>query len=282
MRDHLVSVPASFAVVPVDARRRVPDRPRAPPPEAGPDHRCARILNRLRNLSSVTRPGSALEPFDVVVIGGGHNGLVAAGLLAKQGARVIVLERRDVVGGAAITEQPWGPDFKMTALSYVVSLMPPTILRELELERHGYKIYPQGPYFAPAPRRPRARAARRPARGAASRSRSSRSATPTRTSAGRRGSAASPTCSRRCSPRRPPRLGSHRPARPARPGAGSAWQARALGRRAAIADITRLFTIEHRRPARGRVRVRRDARRAVGERRDRHLGRAAVGRAPRT
>ena len=47
--------------------------------------------------------------FDVIVIGGGHNGLVAAGLLAKRGARVTVLERRDVVGGAAITEQPWGP-----------------------------------------------------------------------------------------------------------------------------------------------------------------------------
>jgi phytoene dehydrogenase-like protein len=86
-----------------------------------------------------------------VVIGAGHNGLVAAGLLAKQGARVVVLERRHVVGGAAITETPWGPDFKMTALSYVVSLMPPTILRELELEKHGYKIHAQGPYFAPHP-----------------------------------------------------------------------------------------------------------------------------------
>lgn len=99
----------------------------------------------------MTRPGSLQDPFDVVVIGGGHNGLVAAGLLAKQGARVIVLERREVVGGAAITEQPWGPDFKMTALSYVVSLMPPTILRELELEKHGYRIHTQGPYFAPHP-----------------------------------------------------------------------------------------------------------------------------------
>jgi phytoene dehydrogenase-like protein len=87
----------------------------------------------------------------VVVIGGGHNGLVAAGLLAKRGARVTVLERRDVVGGAAISEQPWGPDFTVTALSYVVSLMPPTILRELELERFGYRIHPQGPYFAPRP-----------------------------------------------------------------------------------------------------------------------------------
>ncbi|MGZ6957532.1 MAG: phytoene desaturase family protein, partial [Acidimicrobiia bacterium] len=90
-------------------------------------------------------------PFDVVVIGGGHNGLVAAGLLAKRGARVTVLERREQVGGAAISEQPWGPDFTVTALSYVVSLMPPTIRRELELDRHGYRVHPQGPYFAPRP-----------------------------------------------------------------------------------------------------------------------------------
>ena len=92
---------------------------------------------------------TAPNRFDVIVIGGGHNGLVAAGLLAKQGARVVVLERRDVVGGAAITEQPWGPDYKMTSLSYVMSLMPPTVLRELDLEKHGYKIYPQHGYFVP-------------------------------------------------------------------------------------------------------------------------------------
>ncbi len=89
--------------------------------------------------------------FDVIVIGGGHNGLVTAGLLAKRGVSVVVLERRDVVGGAAITETPWGPSYKMTALSYVVSLMPPTVLRELELERFGYKIFPQHPYFMPYP-----------------------------------------------------------------------------------------------------------------------------------
>src|SRR5689334_2059229 len=88
---------------------------------------------------------------DVIVIGGGHNGLVTAGLLAKRGLSVTVLERREEVGGAAVTEQPWGPDYKVTALSYVVSLLPPAVIEELELARFGYKVYPQHPYFVPYP-----------------------------------------------------------------------------------------------------------------------------------
>ncbi|MEX0989429.1 MAG: NAD(P)/FAD-dependent oxidoreductase [Actinomycetota bacterium] len=94
-----------------------------------------------------------MNRYDAVVIGGGHNGLVAGAYLAKLGARTIVLEARHKVGGAAATDIPWpeAPEFKVTTLSYVMSLMPDTILKDLQLERHGYKVYPVGPYLVPFP-----------------------------------------------------------------------------------------------------------------------------------
>ena len=86
---------------------------------------------------------------DVVIIGAGHNGLVAAAYLARAGLDVLVCERRPVLGGAAVSEHPFGPDYTVTSLSYVVSLLPPALVRDLDLARHGYHVFPQGPYFAP-------------------------------------------------------------------------------------------------------------------------------------
>src|SRR5580692_3161066 len=87
--------------------------------------------------------------YDVVIVGGGHNGLVAAAYLARAGQSVLVCERRDVVGGAAVSEHPFGPDYTVTSLSYVVSLLPAEIVRDLRLDQHGYHVYPQAGYFAP-------------------------------------------------------------------------------------------------------------------------------------
>src|ERR1017187_5473794 len=86
---------------------------------------------------------------DVVVIGGGHNGLVAAAYLAKSGLGTLVCERRDALGGAAVSEQPFGPGYTVTTLSYVVSLLPPGLVRDLGLARHGYHVFPQGRAFPP-------------------------------------------------------------------------------------------------------------------------------------
>src|SRR5262252_2342778 len=88
--------------------------------------------------------------YDVVVIGGGHNGLVNAAYLARAGKKVLVCERRHVLGGAAVTEEVF-PGFKFSVASYVVSLLRPEIIRELDLPRHGMEILPLDGTFTPMP-----------------------------------------------------------------------------------------------------------------------------------
>ena len=88
--------------------------------------------------------------YDVIVIGGGHNGLTHAAYLARAGKKVLVLERRHVLGGAAVTEEVF-PGFKFSVCSYVVSLLRPEIIRDLDLPRHGLEILPLDGTFTPMP-----------------------------------------------------------------------------------------------------------------------------------
>ena len=87
---------------------------------------------------------------DAIVIGGGHNGLVCAAYLARAGKKVLVLERRERIGGAALSEEVF-PGFRFSVFSYVVSLLRPEIIRELELPRHGLHILPLESTLTPLP-----------------------------------------------------------------------------------------------------------------------------------
>jgi phytoene dehydrogenase-like protein len=89
--------------------------------------------------------------YDVIVIGGGHNGLVTAAYMAKAGYKVLVLERRSVLGGCCVTEEVW-PGYKVSTAAYVNSLLRPEIIRELQLAKHGFEMLPRSPSsFTPFP-----------------------------------------------------------------------------------------------------------------------------------
>jgi phytoene dehydrogenase-like protein len=88
------------------------------------------------------------ERYDAIVIGGGHNGLISAAYLARAGRKTLVLEKRHVLGGAAVTEEVF-PGFRFSVASYVVSLLRPEIIRELELPKHGLDILPLDGTFTP-------------------------------------------------------------------------------------------------------------------------------------
>src|ERR687887_405479 len=94
--------------------------------------------------------GAVANRYDAVIIGGGHNGLTAAAYLARAGKKVLVLERRHVLGGAAVTEEVF-PGFKFSVCSYVVSLLRPEIIRDLDLPRRGLEILPLDGTFTPMP-----------------------------------------------------------------------------------------------------------------------------------
>src|SRR5436305_13331535 len=90
-------------------------------------------------------------PFDIIIIGAGHNGLVTAAYLAQAGRRVLVLERRELAGGCAVTEEVW-PGYRVSTAAYLTSLLQDRIVRDLDLERFGYRVDAKDPaFFSPFP-----------------------------------------------------------------------------------------------------------------------------------
>src|SRR6266576_1176456 len=92
-----------------------------------------------------------MPKYDAIIVGGGHNGLTTAGYLARAGRRVLVLERRELVGGCAVTEQVW-PGYRVSTAAYLTSLLQDRIVHDLELERFGYHVDAKDPaFFSPFP-----------------------------------------------------------------------------------------------------------------------------------
>lgn len=91
------------------------------------------------------------QRYDAIIVGGGHNGLVTSAYLARAGRKVLVLERREFVGGCAVTEELW-PGYRVSSAAYLTSLMQEKVIRDLELEKFGYKVDAKDPaFFSPFP-----------------------------------------------------------------------------------------------------------------------------------
>ena len=88
--------------------------------------------------------------YDVVIVGAGHNGLVCGTYLAKAGLSICLLERRDIVRGAVVSEEVW-PGYKISVASFVMSLLQPRIILDLELKARGLDVIPMPPTFQPFP-----------------------------------------------------------------------------------------------------------------------------------
>jgi phytoene dehydrogenase-like protein len=85
--------------------------------------------------------------WDAIVVGGGHNGLTTGAYLAKAGLKTLILERRHILGGACVTEEVW-PGARVSRASYVVSMLQPKVVKDLELKRYGYEAHPLDPAYA--------------------------------------------------------------------------------------------------------------------------------------
>ena len=131
---------SSFTVVPII---RPQDPSQTLVTRISPDKVQERVASKYE-WSSLPFAAPARARYDVIIVGGGHNGLVAAAYLAKNGQSVLVLERRHIVGGAAVTEE-LVPGFKFSRASYLAGLLRPRIIKELQLEKFGFKYLVRDP-----------------------------------------------------------------------------------------------------------------------------------------